>query len=45
MLYGSKVWLFGQYEVWIQQRTERSIVRAMHGLKLVHKKKTKGLMQ
>ena len=45
MLYGSETWCFGQNEIGILQRTEKTILRSMCGVKLVDKKLTRDLMQ
>ena len=45
ILYGSETWSLGQNEIVILQRTERAMVRNMCGVKLMHKKLTKDLMQ
>ena len=44
MLYGSETWCLKKNEVAILRRTERSIVRAMCGVKLVDKRNTEELM-
>ena len=44
MVYGSETWSIGQNEIGILQRTERSMVRNMCGVKLMDKKSTKDLM-
>ena len=44
ILYGSETWCLKESEVAILRRTERAMVRAMCGVKLMDKKKTKDLM-
>ena len=44
MLYGSETWCLTENEVAILRRAERSIVRAMCGVKLVDKRSTEELM-
>ena len=45
MLYGSKTWCLRENEIAILRRTERAMVRAMCGAKLMEKKKTEDLME
>ena len=45
MLHGSETWCLGQNDIAILQRTERTMVRNMCGVKLMDKKLTKDLMQ
>ena len=45
MLYGSETWCLRENEVAILRRTERAMVRAMCGAKLMEKKRTEGLME
>ena len=45
MLYGSEVWCLKENEMGILRRTERAMVRAMCGVKLMDRKKTEDLMQ
>ena len=45
MLYGSKTWCLSENEMTILRRTERAMVRAMCGAKLMEKKKTEDLME
>ena len=40
MLYGSETWCLGENEMSILRRTERGMVRAMCGSKLMAKKRT-----
>ena len=44
MLYGSETWCLRENEVAILRRAERSLVRAMCGVKLVDKKNTEELI-
>ena len=44
MLYGSETWCSRENEVAILRRAERSMVRAMYGVKLVDKKNREELM-
>ena len=44
MLYGSETWCLGENEMAILRRTERAMVRAMCGAKLMEKKRTEDLM-
>ena len=44
MLYGSETWCLRETEVATLRRTERAMVRAMCGVKLMEKKNTKELM-
>ena len=45
MLYGSETWCLSENEMGILRRTERAMVRAMCGVKLMDRKKTEVLMQ
>ena len=45
MLYGSKAWCLRENEIAILRRTERAMVRAMCGSKLMEKKRTEDLME
>ena len=45
MLYGSETWCLRESEMAILRRTERAMVRAMCGVKLMDKKKTEDLME
>ena len=45
MLYESETWCIGLNEIGILQRTERSMVRNMCGVKSMDKKTTKDVMQ
>ena len=45
MLYGSETWCLSENEIAILRRTERAMVRAMCGVKLMDKKKTEDLME
>ena len=45
MLIGSETWCLGLNEIQIWQRTERTMVRSMCGVKIVDKNSTKDLMQ
>ena len=45
MLYGSETWCFRENEMAILRRTERAMVRAICGSKLMEKKKTEDLME
>ena len=44
ILYGSETWCLRENEVAILRRTERAMIRAMYGLKLMDKKNTEELM-
>ena len=44
MLYGSETWCLRENEVAILRRTERAMIRAMCGVKLMDKKNTEELM-
>ena len=44
MLYGSEKWCWRENEMAILRRTERAMVRAMCGAKLMEKKRTEDLM-
>ena len=44
MLYGSETWCLRENEIAILRRTERAMVRAMCGAKLMEKKRTEDLM-
>ena len=44
MLYGSKTWCFRKNKLAVFRRTERSVVRAICGVKLMDRKNTKELM-
>ena len=45
MLYASETWCLRENEMAILRRTERAIVRAMCGAKLMEKKRTEDLME
>jgi hypothetical protein len=45
MLYGSEIWCLSENEMAILRRTERAMVRAMCGVKLMDKKRTEDLME
>ena len=45
MLYGSETWCLRENEIEILRRTERAMVRAMCGAKLMKKKRTEDLME
>ena len=45
MLYGSETWCLRENEIAILRRTERPMVRAMCGAKLMEKKRTEDLME
>ena len=45
MLYGSETWCLKKNEMAILRRTERAMVRAMCGAKLMEKKRTEDLME
>ena len=45
MLYGSETWCLRENEIAILRRTERAMVRAMCGAKLMEKKRTEDLME
>ena len=45
MLYGSETWCLREIEMAILRRTERAMVRAMCGVKLMEKRKTVDLME
>ena len=45
MLYGSETWCLRENEMEILRRTERAMVRAMCGAKLMEKKRTEDLME
>ena len=45
MLYGSRAWCLRESEMVILRRTERAMVRAICGLKLINRKKTKELIE
>ena len=45
MLYGSEMWCLRENEIAILRRTERAMVRAMCGAKLMEKKRTEDLME
>ena len=45
MLYGCETWCLRENEMAILRRTERAMVRAMCGAKLMEKKRTEGLME
>ena len=45
MLYGSETWCLRENEMAILRRTERVMVRAMCGAKLMEKKRTEDLME
>jgi len=44
ILYGSETWCLGEKELSILRRTERAMVRAMCGMKLMDRKSTDELM-
>jgi len=44
MSYGSETWCLNEKEVAILRRTERALLRAMCGVKLMDRKSTKDLM-
>ena len=45
MLYGSETWCMGENEMALLRRTERAMVRAMCGVKLMDKNRTEVLME
>ena len=45
MLYGSETWCLRENEMAILRRTERAIVRAMCGAKLMERRRTEDLME
>ena len=45
MLYGSETWCLKENEMAVLRRTERAMVRAMCGAKLMEKKRTEDLME
>ena len=45
MLYGSKTWCLRENKMAILRRTERAMVRAMRGAKLIKKKRTEDRME
>ena len=45
MLYGSETWCLRENEIAILRRTERAMVRATCGVKLVEKKRIEDLME
>ena len=45
MLYGSETWCLRENEMAILRRTERAMVRAICGAKLIQKKRTENLME
>ena len=45
MLYGSETWCLRENEIAILRRTERAMVRAMCGARLMEKKRTEDLME
>ena len=45
MLYGTETWCLRKNEMAILRRTERAMVRAMCGAKLIQKKRTEDLME
>ena len=45
MLYESETWCLGENEMAILRNTERTMVRAMCGAKLMEKKRTEDLME
>ena len=45
MLYGSETWCLKENEMVVLRRTERAMVRAMCGAKLMEKKRTEDLME
>ena len=45
MLYGNETWCLSENEMTILRRTERAMVRAMCGEKLMEKKRTEDLME
>jgi len=44
MLYGSETWCFQEKEIGILRRTERAMMKAMCGVKLIDRKKSQELM-
>ena len=45
MLYGSETWGLRENEMAVLRRTERAMVRAMCGAKLIEKKRTENLVE
>ena len=45
MLYGSETWCLRENEMAILKRTERAVVRAMCGVKLMERRRTEDLME
>ena len=45
VLYGSETWCLRENEMAVLRRTERAMVRAMCGAKLMEKKRTEDLME
>ena len=45
MLYGSETWCLRENEMAILRRTERTMVRAMFGAKLMERRRTEDLME
>ena len=45
ILYGSETWCLGENEIALLRRTERAMVRAMCGVKLMDKNRTEVLME
>ena len=45
MLYGSETWYLRENEMAVLRRTERAMVRALCGAKLMEKKRTEDLME
>ena len=45
MLYGSETWCLTENEMAVLRRTERAVVRAMCGARLMEKKRTEDLME
>ena len=45
MLYGTETWCLRENEIAILRMTERAMVRAMRGTKLMEKKRTEDLME
>ena len=44
MLYGSEAWCLRENEMTILRRTEKSIIKAMCGVKIIEKRKSQELM-
>ena len=45
ILYGSETWCLGENDIALLRRTERAMVRAMCGVKLMDKNRTEVLME